>query len=85
MRVVVPTDEGQLELAYMWLPTFIGMNNHIKEVVEKELKEAFVGQPMNEATLDAAHTKVVELLEKKFTNVKGLGEFLDGLKFVFFE
>ncbi len=79
MRVVVATDPGVLELNYLWLPTFIGMSNAVKKEIEDLLAKELEGKPLDE---DAAHNLVVSFLVKRFSNVRGLEEFLDGLKYV---
>ena len=82
MRAVVALGPGELELNYMWLPTFIGVNSALKAEIERLLEEKLVGQPMDDSTLDWAHDQVVEYLEKKFSHVTGLRDFLDALKFI---
>ncbi len=82
MRAVVMTEPGVLELNYMWLPTFIGMNTALKGEIEKTLAPQLEGMPMDEATLDWAHEQVVSFLEKRFTHVTGLRDLLDSLKFL---
>lgn len=82
MRSIVPASGGALELNYMWLPTFIGMNAVLKKEMEAELQESLRGIPLTEHGLDEAHQRVLEYLVKKFPDVKGLDLYLDGLKFV---
>jgi len=85
MRTVVPVEEGVVEVNWLWLPTFIGMNSILKGELEKELAEQIKGRQLNELTLDFAHVLVVEFLRKKFPTIKGLTEFFDGLKYVYYE
>lgn len=85
MRAVVATDEGCIELSYMWLPTFIGMNHQLKKELESVLSDKLVGQPLTEEVLDTAHELVVDFLEKKFPATKGLRDVIDSLKYVYFE
>jgi hypothetical protein len=82
MRAVVMTEPGVLELNYMWLPTFIGMNTNLKTEIEKSLAPQLEGMPLDEATLDWAHEQVVTFLEKRFAHVAGLRDFVDSLKFI---
>jgi len=66
----------------MWLPTWIGMNGQlIKEIVE-HISPIFVGQPLTDEILDHAGDAVVQYLSRKFPNIKGIFEYLDGLKYV---
>jgi hypothetical protein len=82
VKIVVPTDRGVLELNWMWLPTWIGMNNHIKMELEGLLSKELVGLPVTEETLDRGSELVIKYLEAKYAHLKGLREFFDGLKFI---
>lgn len=82
MRSIVLAGEGAVELNYMWLPTFIGMNTVLKKEMETELQPFLLGIPLTEQGLDEIHQKVIEYLSKKFPDVKGLDLYLDALKFV---
>jgi hypothetical protein len=82
MRAVVPTNLGVLELNYMWLPTFIGMNSVLKRDMEKELAEGLKGKSMNEKTLDEAHKAVCSFLMRRFPTISGLDRLLDSLKYI---
>lgn len=82
MRVVVVTDPGVLELNFMWLPTWIGINGELKKEIEGALSDMLVGKAMTTPVLDEANDLVIQYLVKKFHNVVGLSDYLDGLKFV---
>jgi hypothetical protein len=82
MRSVVVVGPGELELNYMWLPTWIGMNTALKAEIETALQPKLVGQPLDNDTLDWAHEQVVLILEGKFPELTGLRDFLDSLKFI---
>lgn len=82
MRLVVATAPGELELNYMMLPTFIGMNASLKKELEEALRPHIEGQPWTETTLDQAHDLVLDFLEKKFPALQGLRDYLDGLKYM---
>lgn len=81
MRAVYVAGPGKVALNFMWLPTFIGMDNRLKEELEQKLAPIFVGKPMTEETLDEAHDRVVELILEKHSR-PGLRDYLDALKFV---
>jgi len=81
MRVIVVTDPGVVELNWMWLPTWIGMNANLKEKIEKEFKEKVEGKSLTEETLDEIHEELLNYLDETL-NVEGLFDYLDGLKFV---
>lgn len=82
MRVVYLEDPGVVCLNYMWLPTFLGMNSLLKQEMEKDLQELLVGTPLDERGLDRAHALVVGYMEKKFPEIRGLGRFLDAMKYL---
>lgn len=82
MRFVERTAPGQLGLNYMWLPTWIGMNAALVAEIETEIAPAILGKPINEETLDLAHTAVLDVLVKRFPEQSGLFDYLDGIKYV---
>jgi len=82
MRAVVALGHGVLELNYMWLPTFLGMNSSLKTEMEKELQEKLKGIVLDERGLDRAHDIVVKYLQSKFPDILGLDRFLDGMKYI---
>jgi hypothetical protein len=81
MRAVVATRPGVLELNFMWLPTFIGMNSAMATELQAHLKEKLVGVELTEQVLDFAHDQVLDFLAQRFP-VEGLRDYLDALKFV---
>lgn len=81
MRLVVATGRGQVELSYMWLPTWIGLNGALKNELEGAVRHQIEGKPLDEETLDMAHEAVMSFLEAKFP-IEGLRDYLDALKFV---
>lgn len=82
MRTVVRTKEGVLELNYMWLPTWIGMNAALKKSVEDKLTDRIVGMEMTEESLDIIDTLVIDCLLGMVPHVDGLRDYLEGLKFI---
>jgi hypothetical protein len=82
MRVVVTTGKGIVELSYLWLPTFIGMNTPLKKEMEKELAKKVVGRPLDERVLDEIHDLVIDWLCERFPNIEGFRDYLDSLKYV---
>jgi hypothetical protein len=82
MRTVVRTAYGVLELNWMWLPTFIGMNASLKKEMETSVANQFKGRPMSDQTLAEAHKAVCDFLVAKYPSIIGLDRVLDGLKFV---
>ena len=80
MRFVLPTDNA-VELNYMWLPSWLGHNQKLKEDIEKEIGPKVVGREMTEEVLEEANQMVIEYICEKY-QVPGLKDYLDGLKFV---
>lgn len=85
MRLVVRTEEGVLELAYTWLPTWLGINSKFKNDMFSELKDRIVGLPMTEEGLEEAHRLVLDYICGKNPGIKGLRDYLDALKYVYVE
>jgi hypothetical protein len=55
------------------------MNAALKKSIEEALQATLVGQELDE---EAAHQQVVGYLMGKFPTIKGLEEYLDGLKYI---
>jgi hypothetical protein len=81
MRTVIKTGPGEVQLNWMWLPTFIGMDTNVKKELEGALSKRLVGLPLDEATLDMAHEEVLDFLDKRYPGLE-LRTYLDGLKFI---
>lgn len=85
MKLIVATGPGVVELNFMWLPTWLGLNNIMKAEIEQKISPLLVGKDLTEELLDEAHEAVIDFLEEKNPAIKGLREYLDGLKFVWIE
>lgn len=81
MRTIVLTDPGTLELNYMWLPTWIGMNTRFKQRIERELAPKIEGRAMTDQDLDELNDLVIQMIAAEFP-LPGISDYLDGLKFV---
>ncbi len=83
MRLVHLTGPGQLELNYMWMPTWIGINRTALETIQEVLKAKVrdAGLAATDENLDMLNELVIETLVEKY-DVVGLRDYLDGLKFV---
>lgn len=81
MRAVIRTGPGVVELNWMWLPTFVGMNAQLKKELEERLAPKLEGRPL-EDSLDDAHEMVIEFLVEKFPALEGLRDYLDAMKYV---
>ena len=82
MKIVQRTGPGEVGLNYMWLPTWIGMNGALIKEIEQYIAPLLVGKPLTDEVLDEAGEAVVRFLSNKFPNLKGIFEYLDGLKYV---
>jgi len=82
MRAIVRTADGIIELNYIWLPTWIGMNAKLKKELEDRLKGKIEGMPITEATMDDMNDMVIDELVAINPAVDGLRDYLDGLKYV---
>ncbi len=85
MRTVTVTEEGVVELAFMWLPVFFGINSALRQDMESSLKGKIEGRPLTEELLDEADNLVIEFIEAKFPHIKGIRDYLEALKYVHFE
>jgi len=77
MLLVYPVEDGVVELAYMWLPTWIGMNPVLKKEVEMHMTAIFTGKG---ATLEEMHVAVIDYLCTRFTEIHGLRSYLEAVE-----
>lgn len=82
MRLVERTQEGRIELCWMWLPHWLATNRNALTQLEQAVAAKLVGLEMTDATLDLAHDLVADSLQRQYPDVKGLRNYLDSLKFV---
>ena len=82
MRLIHFTGEGRLELNYMWLPTWIGLNGALLKEIETEIGPKVKGLAATEDNLDAVNLMVLKTIISKFPTLDGLHDYLDGLKFI---
>lgn len=82
MRAVSSPEPGVVEVNWMWLPTFIGLNKELMARAEAEIGPKLLGRDLTDEVLDEAHELVVDFLVESCPGIEGLREFLDGLKYV---
>lgn len=85
MRFVHLTAPGTLELNYMWLPTWLGINQSALKAIKEALNTRVLsgGLTATEETLDELNELVINILVEKYGDVHvGLQDYLDGIKFV---
>lgn len=84
MNFVVATETGVIELNFLWLPTWLGMNPELCKELQGVLEKEFVSRDLNEAVLFEASTRTIDFLCERFSEIEGLRDYLDGIKFVSF-
>jgi hypothetical protein len=82
MRFVVRTGPGVVELNWMWLPTFLGHDAHLKKRLDDALQPLLVGKSLDDETLDVAHEKVIDIICETHKAIPSLRDYLDAVKFV---
>lgn len=82
MKLVVATEPGVVELNFMWLPTWMGLNPQLKKELEAELEPMLVGRELTDDVLDAAHEHALAYLINRHPHFEGLRDYLDAIKFV---
>ncbi len=82
MRLLHRTGPGALGLNYMWLPTFVGMNTALIKRIEEHVSPLLVGQAITDELLEQADHLIIKFLENEFPNIRGIFDYLDGLKYV---
>lgn len=81
MRFIHLTEPGRLELNFLWLPTWLGINGAVKDSIEKKINDSVVGLPATDENLDRINDQVIALLVETYPIV-GLIDYLEGIKFV---
>lgn len=81
MRFIIATGPGVVELNYMWLPTFLGLDTGLKQYLEEMLAPELLGKELSEDLLDAMNERVMDLICEKYP-LEGLRDYLDSIKFV---
>lgn len=82
MRLIQLTSEGRLELNYMWLPTWLGLNGATLKELETVVGVKVKGLEATEQNLDAINVVVLDAIVSRFPELTGLHDYLDGLKFI---
>ncbi len=84
MHLVVEEEPGVLSVNYMWLPTWLGMNSAVVNELGASIGPQLVGLGREEA-LKKGHELAVEYLVNRFSTIKGLREYLQGVSQVGFD
>ena len=78
LTVWIP-EEGTLELNYMWLPTFIGMNTVLKKEIEEHIAPYVVDKEFSDKLQLALDSTIVDFILSKYP-IEGLREYLQALR-----
>jgi len=71
-------EEGTLELTYMWLPTFIGMNEELKGEIESIIAPLVIGQVLDDELLRKIDEEIIKVIVGKYS-ISGLDKYLSAL------
>lgn len=82
MRLVVQVDQGILEVNYMWLPSWVGMNSILLKELGEHLQGKSVGKELTDGLLDELSREARRFLCDRFPLIKGLNEYLSALEHV---
>lgn len=81
MLSVVHAAEGVVELNYMWLPSWIGMNSVLVKEIGEHMRSKAEGRPLTPSTLLDLHYEVLRFLDDRFSpDIRGLSAYLQGLQ-----
>ncbi len=58
------------------------MNHQLTRELNEELKKHIIGRNLTEDVLDDISELIVGYLEKRYPDLEGLRDYLDGLKYV---
>ena len=79
MKTVVCTSPGVMEVNYMWLPCWLGMNSMLMEELNQHVaKSGVVGLPASEAE-EKAHEVAVDFLVARYPRLKNLRQYLNSI------
>lgn len=79
---IVDLIDGAFEVRWTWLPFWLATNPKLKMQLEGEMKAivALNGIRNIDEDLEAMHRHVLRRIQQFFPEMKGLDQFLDGLK-----
>jgi len=78
LTVWIP-EEGTLELNYMWLPTFIGMNTVLKKEIEEHIAPYVVGKEFSDKLQLSLDSVIMDFIFIKCP-IPGLREYIQALR-----
>lgn len=78
MHAVTSPEPGVLEVNYMWLPAWIGINTPLLTEMGEVVRQATVGKTLHAAVV-AGHDAVVNFVVNKHPEIKGLRQYLNAM------
>jgi hypothetical protein len=83
MDLVVEAGPNTWQIAYTWLPTWIGMNKALMMELQRHLRDKFEDiRPGKPGLQDELNNEVASWLQSKFPNIEGLEAHLLHLAWV---
>lgn len=79
LTVHIP-EQRVLELNYMWLPTFVGMNTELKKEIEGHIKPMVEGKEVCDELLDQLDAEIISFIRGKYPDVQRLDSYLEALR-----
>ena len=79
---LVNVEGREVSLNYMFLPTFLGLNTVLLQEMENKIGPMLVGKEISEDVLDEANDYILDFIEEKFPDIKGLRDYIDAVKFI---
>lgn len=77
MLLVVDVGDSVFEVAYMWLPMWMGMNTQLCNKATAHMNEKFAGK---QASPEDLHEAVVDFFCGEFPQIKNLRSYLSAAK-----
>lgn len=81
MRLIT-VDGNAVEVNYMFLPTFLGLNTALMQEMEAKIAPMLVGKEATDDVLDDANDAILDFIEARFPDITGLRDYLDAMKFI---
>ena len=82
MDLVIPTGDGNVEINFSWLPTWLGLNQPMLSQISSKMFESFVGRTIDAECIAQMNTEVIRLLCEEFSAINGLDTLLKALEHV---
>ena len=81
MLAVTSPEPGVVEVNYMWMPSWIGLNSNLLNEMGHAVRDAVIGRTLQEAE-QLGHQAVLDFLAERYPEIQGLREYLEALRSV---